>query len=132
MKNFIIFVAFVTAGVWLINNFSYKSTPKEENKKEVISTKVQTPAELRMERIKQQFSSWDGSHSNTVKEIKKHMNNPKSFEHVKTVYFDREKVDNTLKIVCEFRGTNVYNAVVKSRAESIVDLDGNIKSFTIY
>lgn len=132
MKNFIIFIAFVTAGVWLVNNFTYQPKPKEESKKEVISTKVKTPAELRTEQIEKQFSVWDGSHDNTVKEIKKQMKNPKSYEHVKTVYIDREKIDNTIKVICEFRGTNSYNAIVINRAESIVNLNGDIKSFIIY
>lgn len=132
MQKFITFIVFVICGVWLVNNFSYKLSPKVETKNEVIETKIKSPAELRKEQIEKQFSVWDGSHDNTVKEIKKQMKNPKSYEHIKTVYIDREKIDNTIKIVCEFRGTNSYNAVVINRAESIVDLNGNIKSFTIY
>lgn len=132
MKNFTVFIVFFIGGLWLMNNLSYKPTPKEEKKKETTSIKVKTPAELRTEQIEKQFSVFNGSHDNTVKEIKKQMKNPKSFEHVKTVYIDREKIDNTIKVVCEFRGTNSYNAIVTNRAESIVDLNGNIKSFTIY
>ena len=132
MKRGIVFVMFFIGGLWFINHFSYKPIPKVETKKEVVQTKIKSPSELRTEQIEKQFSLWDGSHDNTVKEIKRHMKNPKSFEHVKTVYFDREKIDNTIKIVCEFRGTNSYNAVVLNRAEAIVDINGNIKSFTIY
>lgn len=132
MQKVIIFVMVFIGGIWFMNNFNYKPSPKEESKKEAISTNIKTPSELRKEQIEKQFSMLDGSHNNTVKEIKKQMKNPNSFEHVKTVYIDREKIDNTIKIICEFRGTNAYNAIVTNRAESIADLDGNIKSFTIY
>jgi hypothetical protein len=132
MQKFIVFIVFLVGGIWLMNNFSYKPEPKHESQevKSIVISK--TPQELRKEQIESQFSVLDGSHKKVVDEIKKQMKNPKSYEHIKTVYFDRETTDNMVKVVCEFRGTNAFNAVVKNTAEALVDINGNIKSFNIY
>ena len=39
-----------------------------------------------LEKVKEQFSSWDGAHKNLEKAIKKNMNDPSSYEHVETTY----------------------------------------------
>lgn len=131
MKNIIIFMVFFIGGLWIMNSLNYKPKEKEDVKVEAVVIQ-KTPQELRKEQIESQFSAWDGSHKKVVDEIKKQMKNPNSYEHIKTVYFDREKMDNMIKVVCEFRGTNAFNAVVKNTAEAIIDMNGNIKSFTVY
>lgn len=132
MKKVIVFLLFFVGGLWVINSFNYKSNTKENTKTTEATIVYKSPEELRKEQIESQFSKWDGSHPKVVDEIKKQMKNPKSYEHIKTVYFDREKVDNMIKVVCEFRGANTFNAMIKSTAEAIIDMDGNIKSFTMY
>lgn len=73
--------------------------------------------------IEEQFSSWDGSHINLTKAIKKDMNDPNSYEHVSTKYFD---LGDHLKVVTEFRGTNSFGAKVKNTVIAQVGLDGHI------
>lgn len=79
--------------------------------------------EIKKIRVKEQFSSWNGSHKNLEKYIKASMNNPKSYEHVETRY---QIKDNTVMIYTKFRGTNAFNAVVTNEAVAIADLDGNL------
>ena len=79
--------------------------------------------EVKKIRVKEQFSSWNGSHKNLEKYIKASMNNPKSYEHVETRY---QIKDNTVMIYTKFRGTNAFNAVVTNEAVAIADLDGNL------
>ncbi len=74
-------------------------------------------------RIESQFSAWDGSHKNLVAHIKESMNDPKSFEHIKSKYWTRE---DHLIVVTEFRGKNAYGGVVKDYVKAKVDMQGNI------
>ncbi len=74
-------------------------------------------------KVNRQFSSWDGSHKNLEKYIKKNMNNPKSYEHVETKY---QINDNSITIYTKFRGTNAFNAVVTNEAIATADLEGNL------
>jgi len=73
--------------------------------------------------IEKQFSSWDGSHINLTKAIKESMNDPSSFEHISTKYFD---LGDHLKVVTEFRGNNSFGAKVKNTVIAQVGLDGHI------
>lgn len=87
---------------------------------------VQKPAsETRVDRIKKAFSQWDGSQSNLVEWVKSSMNDPKSFDHLETVY--REKGDS-LFVIMQFTGKNAFGGVVKNTATCWTDLDGNIIS----
>ncbi|MBH0088625.1 zinc ribbon domain-containing protein [Pseudoalteromonas sp. NSLLW218] len=63
----------------------------------------------RIRSIEKQFSAFDGSHYQFEKYIKSKMKNPDSYEHVKTVYWD--KGDHIL-VQTTYRGTNSFNAVV--------------------
>ena len=81
----------------------------------------------KFDQLRSQFSSWDGSHKNTVKYIKERMNNPKSFEHVKTTFVTQEAKGFRL-INMTYRETNVYNAIVINTIRVKVTLDGNVIS----
>lgn len=82
-----------------------------------------TAAEERSAKIESAFSSWDGSHRGLEKVIKASMNDPNSYEHVETKYWDRE---DHLIIQCDFRGKNAFGGVVKNSIRAKADLEGNI------
>lgn len=69
------------------------------------------------------FSKWDGSHLALTKIIKDSMNDPKSYEHVKTVYSDK---GDRLVIRTTFRGKNAFGGVVKNWVIAEADLKGNV------
>lgn len=71
--------------------------------------------------IEQQFSPWDGSHVKLTQVIKESMNNPKSYEHVKTVYIDMK---DYIIVTTTFRGTNAFDAVVTNTVKAKVSIDG--------
>ncbi|MDA3137373.1 hypothetical protein [Vibrio metschnikovii] len=77
----------------------------------------------RLTQIKQQFSSWNGSHRNLVSHIKRQMNDPSSFEHVETVYWDK---GNHLIVRTTFRGKNAFGGVVLNSVTAKVSLDGKV------
>lgn len=77
----------------------------------------------RKNKIKAQFSSWDGSHRTLEKLIKEGMNDPKSYEHVETSYTD---MGTYLIVKTTFRGKNSFGALVKNTVNAKASLDGDI------
>lgn len=79
----------------------------------------------RQNKIRQQFSVWDGSHSALKSYIKENMNDPSSFDHIKTTYSDKGEY---LLVQMKFRVKNSFGAKVVEMVTAKVDLDGNILS----
>ena len=79
----------------------------------------------KFDQLRSQFSLWDGSHENTVKYIKERMNNPKSFEHVRTT-FTTDEAEGYRLINMTYRGTNVYNAIITNTIRVKVTLEGRV------
>ena len=64
-----------------------------------------TQIEVRKEIIKNAFSAWDGSHRGVTKLIKASMNDPDSYDHVETAYWDK---GDHLVVKTTFRGKNSF------------------------
>lgn len=107
-------VAFILIGIFSSNDRSAPSAPK-------------TPEQLRKERIEKNFSAWDGSHRGLTEIIKKSMNDPSSYEHEETVYWDK---GDHLIVKTTFRGKNAFGGVVKNWVMAKVDLNGNVIEVT--
>jgi len=86
-------------------------------------TKAEHKPPTRKERIEAQFSPWDGSHLGLTKVIKKLMNDPDSYKHVETVYWD---MGDHLVVRTTFRGKNAFGGVVTNWIKAKVDLDGKV------
>lgn len=91
-----------------------KKEPENTNK---------TPAELRKEKIEKAFSQWEGSHTNLKTYIINAMNDPDSFQHIRTKYIDDGK---NINVCTEFRGKNAFGGVVKNTVCAKTDIDGRI------
>jgi len=76
--------------------------------------------------IKNQFSSWNGSHKNLEKIIKSSLTDPNSYEHIKTVYFD---LNDKLKVTTTYRAKNSFNGFVTNTATVYCNLNGTITEF---
>ncbi|WP_237228866.1 tetratricopeptide repeat protein [Rubinisphaera sp. JC750] len=85
-------------------------------------SEAEIAAERRAEKIDYQFSAWDGSHRAFVKMVKSVMNDPDSFEHVKTTY---RVLNDYLIVEMVYRGKNAFNATVTETATQAFDLNGN-------
>lgn len=97
---------------------------------DVSSPAASAPAEpvkdsltLRKEMIERQFSGWDGSHKTLTLALKKVLNDPKSYEHVQTTYFDMK---DHLVVKTTYRANNAFGAKVLNQVTAKVDLKGNI------
>lgn len=94
----------------------YSNKIEEEKRKKIA-------AEKRKKRIESQFSAWDGSHRNLERVIQKSMNDPDSYDHVETVYWDQ---GDHLIVRTTFRGKNAFGGVVKNSVKAKVSLDGQV------
>ena len=82
-----------------------------------------TPKTERQLKIEKQFSAWDGSPNNLKKAIKDAMNDPESFEHVETKYWDMK---DHLVVLTTYRGKNAFGGKVKNWVKAKVDMEGNV------
>jgi len=85
---------------------------------------VKSAEELRMERVKKEFSAWDGSHIKLTELIKQSMNDPNSFE-FDSIVVNKDGGDYLI-LTEKFRGKNAFGGVMPSWVKAKVDLDGNI------
>ncbi len=79
----------------------------------------------RAEKVQALFSGWDGSCKPVVEVVKAAMNDPDSFEHVKTLYKDDGSV---IQVYMTYRGKNAFGGVVTNSVSAKVDADGKIIS----
>ncbi|WP_271270254.1 hypothetical protein [Aliamphritea hakodatensis] len=91
-------------------------TKKVEEQEERIAADTE-----RAIKIKKQFSPIDGRHYNFERLIKTEMNDPSSYEHVETGYWNR---GDHIVVKTIFRGKNSYGALVKDSATAKFNLDG--------
>lgn len=94
----------------------YTGKIEEEKQKQIA-------AEARKKKIEAQFSTWDGSHHNLERIIKESMNDPDSYDHVETVYWDS---GDYLIVRTTFRGKNAFGGVVKNSVKAKVSIDGQV------
>lgn len=97
--------------------------PDDKETKQEDSIKVVAPTPTREQLLEKQFSAWDGSHRNLTKYIKDSMNNPKSYEHVKTVYWDQK---DFLIVATTFRGENAFGGIVTNTVKAEISMNGDI------
>lgn len=86
-------------------------------------SKKVTPELSRKERIERAFHPWDGSHPALEQYIRKNMNDPDSYKHVETKYWDN---DETIVVQTTFRGKNAFGGVVTNSVKARVSLDGKV------
>ena len=77
----------------------------------------------RKEKIDKQFTEWDGSHPALSNLIKDNLNDPDSYEHVKTIFRD----DNDyIFVITKYRAKNGFGAKVLNAVSAKVDFEGNV------
>ena len=94
---------------------------RKKEQEEAEKKKLEAEANARTEMIEKQFSAWDGSHIKLTRLIKDSMNDPDSYEHVETKYWDMK---DHLIVNTTFRGKNAFGGTVKNTVKAKVSLDG--------
>jgi len=116
----LILIGFIST---LFDGGTTSKSSKRKTKTTTKAVKTKSPKEIREDKIQGQFSVWDGSHRNLVRLIKKSMNDPGSYEHVETVYWDQS---NHLIVKTTIRGKNAFGGIVINWVKAKVDLNGNV------
>ena len=105
----------VIATMCTISGSLDKKTPKRQ------LSELEIKERNRTEQIQSGFSSWDGSHRKLEEQIQSSMEDPDSYEHVKTVYADEGEY---LIVKTQFRGRNAFGGVVTNTVTAMCTLDG--------
>ena len=89
------------------------------------SKKEEKPSQpmTRQDKIERLFSPWDGSLSGLNEAIKASLNDPKSFDHLNTRYWDMK---DHLVVLTEFTAKNGFGGVVRDWVKAEVDLNGRV------
>jgi len=128
MKTWVKVVIWVVAGLVALAIFA---PPSEEDKaKTAPSVAVDPVADSIAQRaamIKKGFSAWDGSHIELTALIKNAMNDPRSYEHAETRYWDMQ---DHLVVKTTFRGANGFGGVVLTHVTAKCTLDGHVIEVT--
>lgn len=82
-----------------------------------------TPKTERQIQVEKQFSAWDGSHIELTKLIKKAMNDPDSYKHIETVFWDMK---DPVVVLSTYSGKNAFGGRVKNWVKAKADNDGKI------
>ncbi|PCI24161.1 hypothetical protein COB57_05625 [Candidatus Peregrinibacteria bacterium] len=97
----------------------YEEVLKEAAKRK----KIKEENEMRQEKIKKNFSPWDGSHIKLTKRIIESMNDPDSYEHVRTSFRD---AGEHLIVTTVFRGRNGFGGMILNTVKAKMSLEGDI------
>ena len=73
--------------------------------------------------LEKQFSAWDGSHNTLTQLIKKSMNDPDSYEHVESKYWD---MTDYVVVRTVYSGKNAFGGRVKNFVKAKFDNNGNL------
>jgi len=106
----------------------YNSLSEREKQKNDKQVAVKAEAD-RQERelnkiIKKKFNTFKGYHIGLKQHIEDRMNDPKSFEHIKTSY--KQRADGTIHIVMKYRAKNAFGALILCNSSAILDSKGDI------
>ena len=94
-----------------------------ELSEEIVKAKNQR-SKLIKDKVRSQFSSWDGSHRLLVKKVKEVMHDPDSFAHDTTSHRLLPN-DAGIQVSMIYRGKNAFGAVVRNSITAQFDMNGN-------
>jgi hypothetical protein len=124
----------ITVGIFVLigflpkgNNGDKKSeTPKTMTKEDSLNLIKQDSIKKvkeRKEYVEKHFSKWDGSHRGVERYIKDNMNDPDSYEHVKTTYLESP---DYLVVTTKYRGKNKFGGLVLQENMFKVNYEGEV------
>lgn len=108
----VLVLGFIVVSVWT-GNGSQPSKPKAPP----------TAAELRQQKIENQFSGWDGSHRHLERSVKASLKDPDSYQHIETRYKDN---GDSISVFMNYRAKNSFGGYVVNTVVAKYDLSGNL------
>jgi len=86
-----------------------------------------TAQEKHKQKVEALFSGWNGSHKKLEKMIKQNLNDPSSYEHVQTLYWDEQ---DSVIVKTTIRAKNGFGAIMTTSYRAVSDLQGNLRSIS--
>lgn len=83
-----------------------------------------TAEEQRAEKIRDQFSPWNGSHYELERIVKRALKDPDSYEHIETRFSDRGA--NGIYVVMKYRAKNSFGGYVIEGVTATFDIEGKL------
>lgn len=103
----------IVTGLLLILILIVSLTPEPEK----------SPKEKRAEQIEKSFSVLDGYHINLKKRVIETLNDPNSFEHIETKYWDR---DSVIVVRMEFTAKNALGGRTRHHTLAHCTIEGEV------
>jgi len=125
-KTWVKVVVWVVAGLVALAIFA----PPSDGGKDAPATPADPVADSISQRngeIESGFNVWDGSHIELTKLIKESMNDPKSYDHVNTTFWD---MGDHLVVKTTFRGRNAFGGVIENHVTAKCTIDGHVIEVT--
>ncbi|MGE4273300.1 MAG: cell envelope integrity protein TolA [Desulfitobacterium sp.] len=104
---------------------AYVANVAEEEKKQAEAKAIADKQAAYQKWVEDQFSAWDGSHIYLVDLLKENLNDPKSFEHVETVYQDN---GDHLIVKMTYRAKNAFGGLILQNVTARSDYATNMIS----
>jgi len=114
-------------------NLEYLDEQKVSNEAMKQQLKAKAERNREQEKLKKHFeetclSSWDGSCPDLVKQVKKGLHDPNSFEHVETKY---AVSGDHFQVIMTFRATNGFGAKVLTKCSASISADCEVIDFVL-
>ncbi len=107
------------------DNIDYRKKMNMYNNKILVKEQKELAAKARKKQIESLFSPWDGSHRALEKLIIANLNDPDSYEHDETVYWDQGEY---LTVKTSYRARNGFGGMVRGYVKAKVSMKGDILS----
>jgi hypothetical protein len=110
---------------WIFRKNSSSEMPSAKSGSEQVN-KIRNAIPITAEREKElskYFSVWNGSHIKLKKLLKEKLDDPDSFDHAKTTYWD---YGDRVRVEMEYRTKNKFGALVKSEALGWFNNEGTV------
>jgi hypothetical protein len=105
--------------IFLFGIYAFFSNPSSDTSSQPATDSPKTAKELRRVQLEKCLSGWDGSHIGLTPKIKKAMNDPDSYQHDETKYWD---ANDHLVVITSFRGKNAFGGIVRQWVKAKTDI----------
>ena len=118
------FLFFIVIG-WIVSNWEENVQEAANDYLQPNSQSAPEPVDPRHQKIKSQFSAWDGTHIKLNRQLKAALRDPDSYQHIKTAYRDRGE---SILVTTDYRAKNGFGGYDVGRVFAEYSIEGDLLS----